>query len=234
VPVYRLGPDPVFPPPEHAEGGLLAVGGDLSPIRLVEAYRHGIFPWYSEGQPIWWHSPDPRCVLDPERLHVPRSLGKILRRGDYEVRFDTAFPRVIAACARTPRPGQRGTWITRDMVRAYVELHALGLAHSAEAWKDGVLVGGLYGVSLGDMYFGESMFADAPDASKVAFVVLVRWMRARGISLVDSQVRTDHLERFGAEEWPRARYLDALRERVDRPTRRGPWRLDPDDPALRG
>jgi leucyl/phenylalanyl-tRNA--protein transferase len=233
VPVYRLGPDPVFPPPEHAEaGGLLAVGGDLSVVRVLEGYRHGIFPWYSEGQPIWWHSPDPRFVLDPAQLHVPRSLAKIIRRGDYEVRFDTAFAEVIAACAKVPRPGQRGTWITRDMVRAYTELHALGLAHSAEAWKDGELVGGLYGVSLGDMYFGESMFAAAPDASKVAFVVMVRWMRAQGISLVDSQVYTDHLARFGAEEWPRERYLEALYERVDRPTRQGRWTIAPGDPAF--
>jgi leucyl/phenylalanyl-tRNA--protein transferase len=232
VPVYRLGPAPVFPPPEHAEDGLLAVGGDLSVVRLVEAYRHGIFPWYSEGQPIWWHSPDPRFVLDPTHLHVPRSLAKILRRGDYEIRLDTAFDAVVTACARKPRPGQRGTWITRDMRRAYEALHAEGLAHSAEAWKDGRLVGGLYGVSLGDMYFGESMFADAPDASKCAFVVLVRWMLARGITLIDSQVHTEHLERFGAEEWPRDRYLEELALRVDQPTRKGPWRLEPGDPAL--
>lgn len=233
MPVFRLSELPLFPPPELSEaGGLLAVGGDLSPERLLNAYRSGIFPWYSEGEPIWWHSPDPRFVLEPERLHIPRSLAKVIRRRPYEVRFDTAFAAVIRGCATAPRPGQRGTWITRAMVRAYERLHQLGVAHSAEAWREGELVGGLYGVSLGDVYFGESMFARAPDASKMAFVVLVRWMRARGVGLVDSQVRTDHLARFGAEEWPRRRYLDRLAELVDRPTRRGPWTLDPDDPAF--
>lgn len=233
MPVFRLDERILFPPPELAEaGGLLAVGGDLRPERLIAGYQQGIFPWYSEGQPIWWHSPDPRFVLDPANLHVPRSLGKILRRGDYEIRFDTAFGQVVRACAKRPRPNQRGTWITRDMIRAYERLHELGVAHSAEAWRDGALVGGLYGVSLGDMYFGESMFADAPDASKCAFVVLVRWMVARGVQLVDSQVYTDHLARFGAEEWPRARYLDRLGQLVTRDTRIGPWTLDPADPAL--
>lgn len=235
MPVFRLSELPLFPPPQLAEaGGLLAVGGDLSPERLVNAYRMGIFPWYSEGEPIWWHSPDPRFVLDPERLHVPRSLAKVMRRRPYEIRFDTAFREVITRCARVPRPGQRGTWITREMVRAYLRLHELGVAHSAEAWLDGRLVGGLYGVSLGDVYFGESMFAEAPDASKIAFVVLVRWMVARGIRLVDSQVHTEHLARFGAEEWPRERYLERLAELVDRPTRRGPWSLDPADPLIVG
>lgn len=226
MPVYRLSDLPVFPPPQLAEpGGLLAVGGDLSPQRLLVAYRSGIFPWYSEGEPIWWHSPDPRFVLDPADLHVPRSLEKILRRGDFEVRFDTAFREVMLACARTPRPGQRGTWITRAMVRAYLTLHDLGLAHSAEAWRGGELVGGLYGVSLGDVYFGESMFAHAPDASKVAFVTLVRWMQAQGITLIDSQVHTEHLSRFGARHIPREEYLRQLSELVDRGTRRGKWVL---------
>lgn len=235
MPVFRLSELPLFPPPELAEaGGLLAVGGDLSPERLVNAYRSGIFPWYSEGEPIWWHSPDPRFVLDPERLHVPRSLAKLLRRRPYEVRLDTAFPEVIRCCATSPRPGQGGTWITRAMVRAYERLHELGVAHSAEAWLDGRLVGGLYGVSLGDVYFGESMFAQEPDASKLAFVVLVRWMHRQGIVLVDSQVRTDHLARFGAEDWPRARYLERLAALVDRPTRRGRWSIPADDPALHG
>ncbi|MDP2314980.1 MAG: leucyl/phenylalanyl-tRNA--protein transferase [Pseudomonadota bacterium] len=233
MPVFRLNELPLFPPPELAEaGGLLAVGGDLRPERLLAAYRSGIFPWYSEGEPIWWHSPDPRFVLEPEKLHLPRSLAKILRRGDYEIRFDTAFIDVMTACARTPRPNQRGTWITRAMVRAYQSLFDLGLAHSAEAWRDGELVGGLYGVSLGDMYFGESMFTDAPDASKCAFAVLVRWMHARGVKLIDSQVHTEHLARFGAEHWPRPRYLARLHELVERDTRQGPWHLEPGDPAL--
>lgn len=234
--MFRLDPSlPLFPPAELAdESGLLAVGGDLSVQRLVLAYRSGIFPWYSEGQPICWHSPDPRFVLEPADFKVPRSLHKVLRARRYEIRFDTAFAEVITRCARKPRPGQRGTWITRGMRHAYVTLHELGLAHSAEAWADGKLVGGLYGVSLGDVYFGESMYADAPDASKCAFVVLSRWMFARGIALIDSQVHTPHLERFGAVHWPRERYLARLAELVDQPTRRGPWVLDPDDPAIEG
>ncbi len=232
MPVYRLINEIVFPPPSHAEGGLLAVGGDLRPERLIAGYQQGIFPWYSDGEPIWWHSPDPRFVLDPVALHVPRSLGKIIARRRFEVRFDSAFAEVIARCGRKRRPGQRGTWITADMRTAYTRLHELGLAHSAEAWEDGKLVGGLYGVSMGDIYFGESMFSDVDDASKVAFVALVRWMAAAGIELVDSQVRTDHVARFGGEEWPRERYLARLAELVSRPTRPGPWRIDPGDPAL--
>ena len=223
MPVFRLNELPIFPPAHLAEQGLIAVGGDLSSQRLIAAYRAGIFPWYNEGEPIWWHSPDPRFVLEPAQMHVPRSLEKILRRGDYEIRFDTAFADVIRSCSQRPRPGQRGTWITRGMQRAYVTLHGLGLAHSAEAWRDGKLVGGLYGVSLGDMYFGESMIADAPDASKCAFVTLMRWLIASGVKLVDSQVHTEHLERFGAVDWPRERYLKRLAELVGAPTRAGMW-----------
>ena len=232
MPVYRLIDAVVFPPPSHAEQGLLAVGGDLRPERLIAAYEKGIFPWYSEGEPIWWHSPDPRFVLEPEKLHVPRSLAKVIGHHPFEIRLDTAFAEVIKRCGQKRRPGQRGTWITRDMRDAFTRLHELGVAHSAEAWQEGRLVGGLYGVSLGDMYFGESMFADVDDASKVAFVALVRWLTARGIQLVDSQVRTEHLARFGAEDWPRERYLARLAELVHRPTRTGPWVMEPDDPAL--
>ena len=222
-----LGPDPrEWPRPDATgEDGIVAIGGDLGTERLAQAYRRGIFPWYSEGQPILWHCPDPRFVLEPEALHVPRSLRKVLHRGTYEVRLDTAFDQVIAACAKVRRTGQRGTWITRDMKQAYGALHRQGLAHSAEAWRDGALVGGLYGVSLGDVFFGESMFALAPDASKVAFVTLVEALRARGVELVDCQQETAHLERFGAVAWPRARFLARLAELVDRPTRPGPWRL---------
>jgi leucyl/phenylalanyl-tRNA--protein transferase len=164
-------------------------------------------------------------VLLPSALQISRSLGKALRRGDYEVRLDTAFRRVIEACARVPRPGQSSTWITADMIDAYCELHERGVAHSAEAWRDGELVGGLYGVSLGAAFFGESMFALAPDASKVAFVTLVRALSSWGIDLVDCQVRTEHLARFGAEDWPRARFLGALREALAKETRFGPWTM---------
>jgi len=226
MPVFRLNRRLIFPPPELAEpDGLLAVGGDLSLKRLLLAYESGIFPWYGEDLPILWYSPDPRTVLEPKRLDVSRSLAKSIRRGLYEVRLDTAFRAVIEACASTPRPDQDGTWITEDMIEAYVRLHEEGYAHSAEAWKDDELVGGLYGVSLGSAFFGESMFARAPDASKVAFVTLVRAMEGWGIDLIDCQVHTEHLARFGAEEWPRPRFLAKLAEALERPTRRGRWRL---------
>jgi leucyl/phenylalanyl-tRNA--protein transferase len=226
VTVYGLDERLVFPPVEEAEAsGLLAVGGDLRPQRLLLAYSLGIFPWY-ERDPILWFSPDPRMVLRAEELRVPRSLRKSLRKALYRFTLDTAFERVIEACARTRRPGQRTTWITPAMRRAYVELHRLGYAHSAEAWQEDALVGGLYGVSLGGAFFGESMFAKAPDASKAAFVRLVEQLKAWGIGLVDSQVHTEHLARFGAQEWPRRAYLRALRAALRQPTRAGRWSFD--------
>jgi leucyl/phenylalanyl-tRNA--protein transferase len=227
MPVFRLDKRLLFPPAELAEDGLLAVGGDLAPERLLLAYSQGIFPWYEEGQPLLWHSPDPRMVLQAEALHVPASLRKTMRRAPYRVTLDTAFDDVIAGCAAARRPGQEDrTWITGAMKAAYGTLHDRGFAHSAEAWRGDELVGGLYGISLGAAFFGESMFALAPDASKVAFVTLVEHLRGRGIRLVDCQVHTPHLARFGAEEWPRARYLAALEEALQEPTRPGPWRLD--------
>jgi leucyl/phenylalanyl-tRNA--protein transferase len=232
VPVYQLDKRIVFPPIEAADrSGLLAVGGDLRPERLLLAYASGIFPWYDEDLPILWHSPDPRFVLVPSELHVPKSLEKQLRRGVYEIRLDERFRDVMERCGKSKRPGQRGTWITHDMIEAYVKLHELGFAHSAEAYADGELVGGLYGVSLGGVYFGESMFTTAPDASKVAFVTLVRAMIGWGIELVDSQVHTEHLERFGAVHWPRERYKAELERLLDKPTLRGKWRLDGPPPA---
>ena len=226
VALFRLPRQIAFPDPEQAEpDGLLAVGGDLSPERLVAAYLSGIFPWFDDDSPILWWSPDPRLVLEPAALHVPRSLERTLRRGTYRVTADTAFERVIRACADTRRPGQPGTWITGAMVEAYLELHALGLAHAFEAWEGDALVGGLYGVSLGSVFFGESMFSVRPDASKAAFVRAVQHLRRHGATLIDCQVRTDHLVRFGAVEWPRRRFLDALAAAVEAPTRRGSWRL---------
>lgn len=225
--MHFLGPDPTrFPAiDETDEDGIIAVGGDLKPERLVEAYRRGIFPWYSEGLPILWHCPDPRFVLDPAELHVPKSLRKMMRRGVYEIRLDTDFEGVIDACAKTRRPGQRGTWITRDMRKAYLRLHGLGFAHTAEAWLDGQLVGGLYGVSLGQVFYGESMFAQADDASKVAFATLVEWMRGWGVALVDCQQETAHLARFGATPWPRARFTTTVETLTRAPTRQGKWSL---------
>ncbi len=226
--LYRLDRRLLFPPAHEAEeSGLLAVGGDLKPDRLILAYENGIFPWYSKGQPILWHSPDPRMVLLPGAMTVPKSLRKRARQAPYQLTLDRAFPRVIAACGATPRPGQNDTWITAEMKEAYVELHRRGIAHSAEAWLDGRLVGGLYGLSLGAVFFGESMFALAPDASKLAFVALCERLVEWSIGLVDCQVYTPHLARFGAEEWPRARYLTALRRAVRAPTRLGPWSFEP-------
>jgi leucyl/phenylalanyl-tRNA--protein transferase len=232
VTIYRLSREPVFPDPARAEpDGLLAVGGDLSPERLLVAYAAGIFPWYGDDSPILWWSPDPRLVLEPARLHVPRSLGRTIRQGRYRVSADEAFERVIARCAARARPGQRATWITDDMFRAYVRLHDLGFAHSFEAWEGHDLAGGLYGVSLGAAFFGESMFADRADASKVAFVRAVEWLATRNVNLIDCQVRTEHLVRFGACEIPRGVFLRRLAAALRQPTRRGRWSLEGPDPA---
>ena len=198
IPTPRFARAHPFPDPRRADPeGLLAYGGDLSAERLLAAYETGIFPWY-DRDPILWFSPDPRMVLVPSELHVGRSLAKSVRRGEFELRLDTAFARVIERCASVPRPGQDGTWINSDMIEAYVRLHEQGFAHSAEAWRDGELCGGLYGVSLGRAFFGESMFADESDASKVAFVRLVNQLAAWDFELVDCQVETEHLARFGA------------------------------------
>lgn len=211
APVRLICGDEPLPPARSADSrGLVAVGGDLSPARLMDAYRRGIFPWYEEGLPILWHSPDPRFVLEPDKLHVGRSLRKALRASPYTLTMDGAFARVVAACAAVQRPDQDGTWITDDMIRAYCELHARGHAHSVEAWLAGELVGGLYGVHVGGLFCGESMFSLHPDASKIAFVHLAGQLARWGFALIDCQVHTDHLARFGAVEWPRARFLDTL------------------------
>jgi leucyl/phenylalanyl-tRNA--protein transferase len=233
VPVFRLDERLAFPPPEHAEDGLLAVGGDLRPERLLLAYSLGIFPWYEEGQPILWHSPSPRMVLLAPEVHVSRSLRRAMNGGRFHVTLDTAFAEVVKACATIRRPGQKGTWITRDMQKAYEELHLQGFAHSVEAWEGAKLMGGLYGISLGAAFFGESMFSRVQNASKVALVALCLQLSAWEMPLVDCQVYTDHLARFGATEWPRARFLGALRKALRRPTRRGPWKFDHGVVALR-
>ncbi len=222
-----------FPDPRAADSrGLLGYGGDLAPERLLAAYGQGVFPWYSEA-PILWFSPDPRMVLAPGDLHVGRSLARRERASPYALTMDTAFADVIAACRETPRPDQDGTWITPDMLTAYRQLHALGFAHSVEAWQTdpdsegGVrLVGGLYGLSLGRAFFGESMFAHAPDASKIAFAALVRQLARWEFDFVDCQVTTEHLARFGATEWRRDAFLDALARALDDSTRRGRWAFD--------
>jgi leucyl/phenylalanyl-tRNA--protein transferase len=227
VPVFALTDALRFPhPSQAADGGLLAVGGDLRPERLILAYSHGIFPWYSEGRPILWWCPTPRLVLEPSALHVGRSLRKAMRREPYRITLDQAFEQVIDECARMPRPDQDGTWITRDLRAAFLRLHDLGIAHSVEAWEGDELVGGLYGLSLGTAFFGESMFARRPDASKIAFVVLVRQLERWGFDLVDCQVVTEHLVRFGAFELELEAFLDRLGRAVEKPSLRGPWRFD--------
>ncbi len=214
----------IFPPVELAiEGGILAVGGDLSPGRLILAYKSGIFPWYSDNEPIVWWSPDPRFVLFPDELKVSRSMRQILERRVFEITFDRDFQTVIRNCSTAKRRGQRGTWITGEMREAYTELHRLGLAHSVEAWRDGKLAGGLYGVSLGNCFFGESMFARESNASKAALITLVRTLSGRGFPLIDSQVYTPHLESMGAREIPRAEYLRLLGDSMKAPTLQGDW-----------
>jgi leucyl/phenylalanyl-tRNA--protein transferase len=236
MPVYLLTDELVFPPPERASReGVVAIGGDARPERLLLAYAQGIFPWPAEGMPLLWFSPDPRFVLIPRDAHVGRTLRKRVRRGDFEVRFDTSFRAVIEACAEAPRPGQDGTWITDSLVAGYCALHERGFAHSIEAWRGGRLVGGLYGVSLGRAFFGESMFAREDDASKVAFAVLLAHLVHWDFHFVDCQVHTEHLERFGAVDWPRTRFLRLLRHALTFETRVGPWttELAPDDALAR-
>jgi leucyl/phenylalanyl-tRNA--protein transferase len=212
-----LQDDSSFPPIENAlthPNGLLAAGGDLSPQRLITAYRHGIYPWYSNDQPVLWWSPDPRMVLYTEEFRTSRSLAKRIRRGDYEVRIDTAFDEVIAACAQTPRSEQNGTWITRSIVDAYRRMHELGYAHSLEAWRDDELVGGLYGIALGRVFFGESMFARESDASKVCLATLVSALQQRGVPLIDCQQETQHLASMGARPIRRREFASHLIELI--------------------
>jgi leucyl/phenylalanyl-tRNA--protein transferase len=227
MPVYRLGPGCVFPSPEDADpSGLLAVGGDLTPERLLVAYAMGIFPWFDDDQPILWHSPNPRHVLLPSDLVVSRSLRRFLARNPFTLTLDVAFSEVIRACAAAPRKGQDGTWITGDMIDAYQRLHEMGFAHSVEAWEEGELVGGLYGLSLGGCFFGESMFTRRDDASKAAFVALVHQLSEWNFDLIDCQVHTDHLTRFGARPWRRRDFLAALETSLTRPTLCGRWRFE--------
>src|SRR3954453_2496751 len=212
MPIYRLGTEPVFPPPELAEPeGVLAIGGDLSAERLMAAYRNGIFPWFEAGGPILWWSPDPRLVLFPDELRITRRLARTIRQGRFETRYDTAFAQVIRACAETPRDHEDGTWITPEMQRAYIRLHELGHAHSMESWRDGELVGGIYGVSVGRVFCGESMFHHETDASKVALAALVERLKPGGVDLIDCQVASQHLLSLGAREISRAEFLRHLK-----------------------
>lgn len=224
MPIYRLNHEIAFPHPEGAEDGIVAVGGDLRPERLLLAYESGIFPWFSENEPIIWWSPDPRFVLLPDHLKVSKSMQQLLKRQHFKVTFDISFEAVIDACAAKPREGQEGTWITQDMKEAYIALHQQGWAHSVEVWNTkGELAGGLYGVSLGSCFFGESMFHHESNASKYGFIVLVNTLKEKGFTLIDSQVHTSHLESLGAQEIPRTSFLQLLSRALDAKTYRGKW-----------
>lgn len=226
---FLLSPDPRAPfPPAHLAlrepDGLLAIGGDLSPVRLLNAYRHGIFPWFSEGQPPLWWSPDPRTVFRSEGVRLSSKFHRGLRHSRWQVRADGAFAEVLAHCAQAPRRGQSGTWITEAMQAAYLELHALGHAHSIEVYDDDRLVGGLYGVAIGRMFFGESMFSAASGGSKVALAALAWRLAEWGWPLIDAQVENEHLLSLGAESWPRPRFLQALARQVALAAPAGHWR----------
>ncbi|MCK5204815.1 MAG: leucyl/phenylalanyl-tRNA--protein transferase [Desulfobacterales bacterium] len=224
MPVYLLSDNLIFPSPQLApQEGLLAVGGDLSQERLLLAYRMGIFPWYSKDEPIMWWSPDPRLVLYPSELKVSKSLKKTIKKRLFQVTVDQAFESVIKACAQSRTRMQEGTWIVNDMIAAYCNLHESGLAHSVETWQAGKLTGGLYGVSLGKCFFGESMFTRTSNASKVAFVALVEHLKALNFNLIDCQVTTAHLLSFGAREIPRTRFLKELEKSLESTTIKNKW-----------
>ena len=222
--VYRLPPEPVFPPAEEAEpDGLLAVGGDMSPQRLVNAYARGIFPWFSEEDDIYWFSPDPRLLLFPDQFRCSNSLARVMKSGRFDVRFDTSFREVMEQCAKVPRTGQEGTWISPGFIEAYCTLHEAGLAHSVETWCDGKLAGGLYGISLGSAFFGESMFFTVRDASKTALFHLAQQARIWNFLFIDCQVETPHLLALGAELIPRKIYLQLLEQALTKETIKRKW-----------
>lgn len=226
MPVFQIGKQLIFPPPELAEpNGLLAVGGDLSPARIIEAYRRGIFPWFGKGDPILWWSPAPRLVLFPREFHLPRRLARTIRQNIFTVTADTAFPEVIECCARTRIEAGSETWITGGMIEAYCRLHDLGYAHSIESWRGAELAGGLYGVALGRIFFGESMFSLAANASKIALHALVRHAAATGIYMIDCQMRTEHLVGLGARELPRKVFQNILDRFVSPSAPQKKWRL---------
>lgn len=224
MPVFALSEDLLFPPPHLANSeGILAIGGDLSSERLLLAYQSGIFPWFSEGDPIIWWSPNPRFVLYPENLKVSKSMRPILRKGIFQITYDQDFAAVINNCKSVYRAGQNGSWITEGMKRSYMDLHQAGFAHSVEVWQKDELVGGLYGVSIGSAFFGESMFAHRSNASKTGFITLVRDLTEKGFSIIDCQVHTSHLESLGACNIDRALFLRELTQAVSQQTLIGNW-----------
>ena len=225
MPIFQLTDNLVFPPPELAEeNGLLAIGGDLSPERLLLAYRSGIFPWYSEGDPILWWSPSPRLVIFPDEFKVPRRLARFIKQQKYKMTIDCAFQQVIASCASASGRQEEGTWIDQDMIEAYTILHAQGWAHSVECWQDDELVGGLYGIALGRVFFGESMFSLQPNTSKVALIFLVEQLQKWDFNLIDCQMKTEHLLQFGAREIPGTEFQTILAQNTKYPNRSNPWK----------
>jgi leucyl/phenylalanyl-tRNA--protein transferase len=214
MPIFSLEDELVFPPVHLAEpDGLLAIGGDLSPERLLIAYRNGIFPWYQDEHILWW-CPDPRFVLFPAELKISKPIKKLLDKNEFRFTINTAFPAVIHQCKKIPRAGQDGTWITDEVEKAYCLMHELGYAHSAELWRDQELVGGLYGIRLGKIFFGESMFSKISNASRVSFIKYVQHLHAEGVELIDCQVYTEYLESFGARMIDRPRFLDLLKKLI--------------------
>jgi len=227
MPVFQLTDKIIFPPPEMAEeNGLLAIGGDLSPERLLLAYSNGIFPWYSEGEPILWWSPSPRLVIFPDEFKMPKRLSRLMRQKTFSVTMDSAFRQVITSCANVDQRREKGTWITQDMVEAYCLLHELGFAHSVECWQNKKLVGGLYGVSLGGIFFGESMFSSAPNSSKIALASLVKKLLEKDFDLIDCQMKTEHLIQFGAREIPGPEFEKLLAKSMSSSIQTGKWHID--------
>ena len=223
--VYLLPEEPFFPPVEEAEpDGLIAIGGDLSAERLIQAYASGIFPWFMEDDDIFWYSPDPRMVMFPEHFRIPHSLERIIRSNLFSVKFDSSFDQVIRECANAPRPGQDGTWINQRFIDGYVKVHDLGYAHSVAVFYQDELVGGLYGVSIGAAFFGESMFFKMNNASKVAFCALVDRCKQYGFRFIDCQVETSHLRSLGASLLDREKYMLMLGEALTKKTVMGPWK----------
>ena len=210
MPIYQLPPESIFPPVSEAEDGLLAVGGDLEPIRIIEAYKHGVFPWYSDDEPILWWSPDPRFVLFPENLKISKSMKTVINSGKFSITMNKDFAQVISNCQKMFRKGQEATWITNEMQEAYIKLHELGIAESVEVWENDVLVGGMYGLRFGDVFCGESMFAKVSNASKLAFIWFVQKFEREGGKLIDCQVPTTHLGSLGAEEIKRENFIELI------------------------
>lgn len=226
MPVFQLTDDLIFPPPHLAsDSGLLAIGGDLSPERLLLAYRMGIFPWFSAGDPILWWSPSPRLILELDGLRISKRLQRTIRQGVFEVTLDNAFSQVITSCAGVPRREEDSTWITPEMIAAYNRMHDLGFAHSVECWHESKLAGGLYGMSIGGIFFGESMFSTISDSSKVALAYLTEQLKKWDFAFIDCQVKNDHLVRLGAIEISREIFQERLAAGIKRPTRQGKWGL---------